>query len=46
MNREQIFPTLIIILSVGAAIVYAAKQDYYHARYWFLAAALNATVTY
>lgn len=46
MNREKIFPTVIILLSIAAALVYAVKQDYYHARYWFLAAALNASVTY
>jgi len=46
MNKAQVFPTIIILLSLGAAIVYSVKGDYFHARYWFLAAAINASVTY
>ncbi|HOE18905.1 MAG TPA: hypothetical protein PK344_16000 [Syntrophorhabdaceae bacterium] len=46
MNRTLIFPAIIIGLSLGASVVYALEGDYYHARYWFLAAALNASVTF
>jgi len=46
MNRELIFPSIIIGLSFGASAVYALQGDFYHARYWFLAAVLNASVTF
>ena len=46
MNSTLIFPTLIIGMSFAAAAFYALEGDYYHARYWFLAAALNASVTF
>jgi 5-enolpyruvylshikimate-3-phosphate synthase len=41
----KILPTIIII-SIGAGIVYAIKGDIHHAAYWFSAAALNISVTY
>jgi hypothetical protein len=43
---SKIFPTIIISLSLGAAIVYAVKGDVRHAVYWFAAATLNIAVTY
>jgi hypothetical protein len=42
----KLFPTIIIALSLGAAIVYAVKGDARHAIYWFAAATLNIAVTY
>ncbi len=42
----SVFPTIIIVLSIGAAIMYAAKGDVRHALYWFSAATLNAAVTF
>lgn len=42
----KLFPTILIILSVCAGIVYAWKGDARHAIYWFAAAALNSSVTY
>ncbi|HOE18404.1 MAG TPA: hypothetical protein PLX02_12155 [Syntrophorhabdaceae bacterium] len=42
----KIFPVTIIVLSGCASIVYAIKGDYYHARYWFFAALLSASVTF
>jgi hypothetical protein len=45
-NMEKIFPTVIILLSLGAAIVYALKGDVRHATYWFAATVLNISVTY
>jgi hypothetical protein len=43
---NKIFPTIIIGLSFGAAIVYVLKGDARHALYWLSAAVLNAAVTY
>lgn len=45
-NMEKIFPTVIILLSLGAAIVYALKGDVRHSTYWFAATVLNISVTY
>lgn len=42
----MIFPTVLIALDVGAAIVYAVGGDLKRALYWFAAATLTATVTY
>jgi hypothetical protein len=44
--NEKVFPTILIVLSIGAGIVYLTKGDVRHAGYWFSAAALNAFVTY
>jgi len=42
----KIVPTIMIILSVIAAIVYATKLDIRHTVYWLAAAALNIAVTF
>lgn len=42
----HIFPTLLIILDVGASIVYASAFDWRRAIYWLAAAILTATVTF
>ena len=39
-----LFPLLIIVLSVGAGIVYLCYKSPLHAVYWFAAAILNASV--
>ena len=46
MRATLIFPTVLIALDVGAAIVYALVGDLKRAVYWFAAATLTATVTY
>ena len=46
MQSKYIFPVLLIILDMGAAIVYAVNKDYKMAVYWLAAAALNITVTF
>lgn len=46
MKTTLIFPTLLIALDVGAAVVYAIGGDWKKAIYWFAAATLTATVTY
>jgi len=43
---SKLFPTILIILSIAAGIVYAVKGDVRHACYWFAAAVLNISVTY
>ena len=43
---EKIFPTIIILMSLGAAVMYAIKGDVRHAMYWFSATVLNISVTY
>lgn len=42
----KLFPTILIILDVCAAIPYACKCDVKHAIYWLAAATLTACVTY
>ena len=43
---EKLLPTLMIALSIGAAIMYLTTHDYRRAMYWVFAAGLTATVTY
>lgn len=46
MKTTLIFPTVLVVLDVGAAVVYAIGGDWKKAIYWFAAATLTATVTY
>ena len=46
MNTKYIFPLLLIILDVGAAIVYAINKEFKMATYWVAAAVLNICVTF
>lgn len=46
MNTKYIFPLLLIILDVGAAIVYGIGKDFKMAIYWIAAAVLNICVTF
>lgn len=46
MRSEYIFPLLLILLDVGAAIIYALQKDYKKSVYWIAAAVLNITVTF
>ena len=46
MKTQYIFPVLLIILDVGAAIMCALNGDYKKAIYWIAAAVLNVTVTF
>jgi hypothetical protein len=43
---EKIFPTVLIVLDVCAAIVYTCLGDVRHAVYWFAAAVLTICVTF
>ena len=40
------FPIVLIVLDLGAAIVYAAQTDMRRAIYWVAAAVLTACVTF
>jgi hypothetical protein len=46
MKSTQIFPSILILLNIGAAIVYMVHKEYKMAIYWFSAAVLNAAVTF
>lgn len=46
MHSKYIFPVLLIILDVGAALVYFLNKEYKMAVYWLAAAVLNITVTF
>lgn len=46
MKTTLIFPTVLVVLDVGAAVVYAIGGDWKKSIYWFAAATLTATVTY
>ncbi len=43
---ERIFPTILMVLDVAAAIVYAGKGDWRKTLYWAAAAVLTFVVTY
>lgn len=43
---KYIFPIALIVLDVGAAIVYAFNKDFKMATYWIAAAVLNVCVTF
>ena len=42
----KLFPTILIVLDVCAAVPYAFKCDFRHFIYWLAAATLTACVTY
>lgn len=44
--NPKLFPTILIILSVLAALSYIPSQDWRHVGYWTAAAILNICVTY
>lgn len=43
---KYIFPTALIILDLGAALVYALNKDFKMMIYWIAAAILNVCVTF
>lgn len=45
IKPTQILPLTMMLLSIGAALVYLAGKDYRHAAYWFSSAAIIASVT-
>lgn len=42
----KLFPTIMIILDIFAAIAYIPEGDWRHVVYWLSAAVLTVTVTY
>ena len=46
MKSEYIFPTVLILLDVAAAIPYGFKCNWRMMIYWLAAATLTACVTY
>ncbi len=44
--NSKVFPTVLIVFDVLAAIVYLYNKDYRKAIYWISAAALTTSVTY
>lgn len=46
MNRTLIFPTLLIVLDVCAALAYVPACDWRKVTYWGAAAVLTFVVTY
>ena len=44
--NPKVFPTLLILLSAGAAVVYACQGDWRKFAYWTAASVLNASITY
>lgn len=43
---NKLFPSVLILLDLGASVVYLVQKDYRHAVYWFSAATLTAAVTF
>lgn len=46
MTRAQVFPAVLIVLDVAAAVVYGLDADYRRGVYWLAAAILTASVTF
>ena len=46
MDKKYIFPCILIVCNVGAAIMCVAGGDFKKAVYWIAAAVLNAAVTF
>ena len=46
MKTQQIFPTILMILDLCAAAVYAQHGDFRRMIYWMAAASLTASITY
>jgi hypothetical protein len=46
MTAAKLFPTILIVLDVLAAVMYLPSGDWRHVVYWLAAAVLTFTVTY
>ena len=46
MKIDKLFPTALIALNIGAAVVCAFTGDWKKGVYWLAAAVLNAAVTF
>jgi hypothetical protein len=43
---KYLFPSILIVLDIGAALIYLTQGDWKRFIYWIAAAVLTATVTY
>ena len=46
IRPEQVFPLVLILIGLAAAVVYLRQKDYKKTVYWVAAAVLNITVTF
>ena len=46
MKTTQILPSVLIVIDVGAALVYDCAHDFKHALYWLSAGIVTVTVTF
>ena len=46
MGKEHLFPMILILCNIGAAIVYGISGDIRKEIYWIAAAVLNIVVTF
>lgn len=46
MKLQYIFPSILIALDIGAAVMYGFDGDWRKVVYWLAAAVLNVTVTF
>ena len=46
MKSTYIFPILMILFDIGAAVLHAVNSEYQKTIYWIAAAVLNAAVTF
>ncbi len=46
MTKTQILPSILILIDLASAGVYASGRDFRKVIYWLSAAALTAAVTY
>ena len=46
MKTEYIFPVILILLQIGAAIVYGVKKDFWSLLYWISASVVNFAVVF
>jgi len=46
VTKQQVFPTILIILDICAALAYVPMCDWRKIVYWLAAAALTVVVTY
>jgi len=46
MKAEQILPLILIIIQIGAAIVYGFKHNFWDTLYWLSASVVNFAVVF
>lgn len=46
IDKTKIFPLLLIILDLGAAVMFVSRKDWGNIIYWLAAAILNIAVTF